>query len=69
MAGILPSRSRRSTTAHRPTDAYRSFEAFLEAFSAALTARFELIDREQEPLVRAWLASLQKLISVSGTKP
>ena len=63
-----------STAAHAlanavRTGAYPGFETFLEAFSIALTARLELIDGEQEPMARAWLAALQKRVGAYGKKP
>ena len=62
-----------STAAHAlanavRTEAYPDCEAFHEAFSAALTARLELIDGKQEPMARAWLAALQKRVGVHGER-
>jgi hypothetical protein len=46
------------------TGAYPSFESFLEAFSATLATRLELIDGQQEPTVHAWMSTLPKRIGL-----
>ena len=44
------------------TGAYPNLEAFLAGFADALTGRLELIDKQQEPSLHAWLSTLRTLI-------
>ena len=74
MTDEIRARNLMSTVAHLLANAvrkgaYPSFEAFLEAFSTALTARMGIVDSEQEPRVRAWMSTLQKQIGPHGEKP
>lgn len=56
-----------STAAHAlanavRTGAYADVEAFLAGFSTALAGRLELIDKQQNPTVHAWLSTMQNRI-------